>query len=108
MSARVRLCAEHELPEGATRGFEAEGHKLIVLRREGALRAYENRCPHRGTTLDWFEGRFLSAEGTHLQCATHGALFRLHDGLCIAGPCTGDQLRELELQCEASAIFITL
>ena len=106
MSARVRLCAEHELAEGVTRGFDVEGHELIVLRHADQLHAYENRCPHRGTTLDWVAGRFMSADGTHLQCATHGALFRLHDGLCIAGPCAGDQLSELELQCEAGVIFV--
>lgn len=25
-------------------------------------------------------------------CATHGAIFRVEDGVCLAGPCQGDQL----------------
>jgi nitrite reductase/ring-hydroxylating ferredoxin subunit len=108
VSTRVALCEEHELPEGKTRGFHVQGRELILLRHEGRVHAYENRCPHRGTTLDWVEGRFMSPDGSHLQCATHGALFRLHDGLCVAGPCSGDSLNELELCHEAGAIFVLL
>ena len=29
---------------------------------------------------------------TFIQCATHGALFRLVDGLCVYGPCAGEYL----------------
>jgi nitrite reductase/ring-hydroxylating ferredoxin subunit len=25
-------------------------------------------------------------------CSTHGALFRVEDGVCLAGPCQGDRL----------------
>ena len=36
--------------------------------------------------------QLLDAEGRHLVCATHGAVFRVEDGVCLAGPCVGDQL----------------
>jgi len=49
--------------------------------------AYENICPHLGTTLDWVEGQFFSEEGQWLMCQTHGALFKPNDGSCISGPC---------------------
>mgnify|MGYP003380276207 CR=1 FL=1 len=62
------------------------------LRAEGALHVYANRCPHRGTELDWLPGRFLDPAGKHLQCATHGARFRPDTGECIAGPCRGQAL----------------
>jgi nitrite reductase/ring-hydroxylating ferredoxin subunit len=51
-----------------------------------------NRCPHVGTPLDWAENEFLDREGRHIVCATHGALFRIDDGRCVAGPCQGDRL----------------
>lgn len=94
---RLRLCAERELPSLGARGFHAGGIELLVARRGDAIFAYENRCPHRGTTLDWAPDRFMSADGELLQCATHGALFRIEDGLCVLGPCLGDQLRALPI-----------
>lgn len=95
---RVRLCAERELPLLGARGFFAAGLELLVARRGDAIFAYENRCPHRGTTLDWAPDRFMSADGELLQCATHGALFRIEDGHCVLGPCQGQQLTPLRIE----------
>lgn len=95
---RVRLCAERELPRLGARGFCAAGLELLVVRRGAAIFAYENRCPHRGTTLDWAPDRFMSADGQLLQCATHGALFRVEDGFCVAGPCQGARLTALGIE----------
>jgi nitrite reductase/ring-hydroxylating ferredoxin subunit len=78
--------------EGVPASLHCQRGELIVLRWQGRVRAYENRCPHRFTTLDWVPGRLMSADGAYLQCATHGALFRVEDGLCIHGPCQGDAL----------------
>lgn len=90
------LCAAADLPEGAPRAAEAAGRDgpldLVLLRHRGRVLAYRNRCPHRGTPLDWVPGRFLSPDGRQLQCATHGARFRFADGLCVAGPCLGERL----------------
>ena len=94
------LCRLDEVPDGDARGFEVPGPdgeplRLIVLRRGDHVRVFENRCPHRGTPLDWQPDRFLDAAGEHLICATHGALFRLDDGACVAGPCLGDALTRI-------------
>lgn len=93
----VRLCRLDEIPDGAARGFrlrDAAGRELRIfaVRRGGAAYAYLNRCPHRGTPLDWVPDQLLDAAGRHLVCATHGAVFRVEDGVCLAGPCVGDQL----------------
>ncbi|MFM2418882.1 MAG: hypothetical protein RL385_3605 [Pseudomonadota bacterium] len=87
-----QLCPAAALVEGVPIALASPRGELIVLRSKGRVRAYENRCPHRFTTLDWVPGRLLSADGAYLQCATHGALFRLEDGLCIHGPCQGEAL----------------
>jgi nitrite reductase/ring-hydroxylating ferredoxin subunit len=36
--------------------------------------------------------RYLTREGDLIVCSTHGAMFRPHDGLCLAGPCEGRSL----------------
>ena len=90
---RRLVCAENALPDGQGRGFELGRWSLVIVRRGNRLFGYDNRCPHRGTSLDWTPDKFISADGAHLQCATHGALFRFEDGLCVAGPCSGQALR---------------
>lgn len=93
---RAYLCAESELA-GAL-GIELDDISLLLVRRGDAIYAYENRCPHRGTSLDWLPGRFMSADGELLQCATHGALFRVEDGLCVSGPCVQQHLTALRIE----------
>ncbi len=92
------LCRLEEIPDGRARGFrvtEAGGRerRLLVVRRGGAAAAYVNSCPHRGTPLDLRPDDFFDAEGRHLVCATHGAVFRPEDGYCLAGPCAGESLQ---------------
>ena len=89
----VRLCALDEIREPGAKGFRfREGDYLFlgfVVRREGAVRGYIDRCPHAGTPLAMLEDRFLTREGGLILCSTHGALFRPTDGVCLAGPCVG-------------------
>ncbi len=59
---------------------------------------YVNACPHLGSSLDWGPDRFLTADGAHVVCATHGALFGIADGVCLRGPCVGDQLEPVPAQ----------
>jgi nitrite reductase/ring-hydroxylating ferredoxin subunit len=90
------LCRLDELAEGQTRGFALGSGldllEIFLMRRGDGVLAYINACPHIGTPLDTVPDRFLSLDGRHFLCSTHGALFRLEDGYCIAGPCEGDSL----------------
>jgi nitrite reductase/ring-hydroxylating ferredoxin subunit len=70
-------------------------YDVFVVRKHGEVYAYLNRCPHTGGPLDWVPDQFLSLDGQHIQCATHAALFRIDDGFCIAGPCSGQSLAQL-------------
>ena len=104
------LCRVEDLPEGCVRGFalpEAPRVEVIVMRDGDALRAYRNRCPHRGTPLNLTPDHFLDATGDFMVCSTHGALFRLEDGYCVAGPCQGDTLSSLETRIADGVVEIT-
>ena len=96
------LCTLAALRDPDARGFTVPGpggEVAVVLVRCGAVvRAYLNRCPHTGVGLEWVPDRFLDPSGRFLQCATHGALFRIEDGRCVAGPCTGDRLEPLAVE----------
>lgn len=100
------LCAGNALGEGQSRGFLLEERKLLAVRRDGRIFVYANRCPHRGIPLEWQTDRFLDASGSLIQCATHGALFLIESGACVAGPCAGKSLSALPCQERDGAIWV--
>lgn len=104
-------------PVTALSGEDAQGFWLqtpdgprgvLLLRREGRLYAYLNRCPHTGVNLDWITGQFLDGSGHYIQCATHGALFRPADGYCVHGPCAGQSLQALPLYRDGERVGVLL
>lgn len=101
----MRVCDAGALPEGGEglrfawhdhRGAERPG---FVVRFEGAPKAYVNACRHVPVELDFPEGRFFDDTGLYLVCSTHGAMYDAADGRCVAGPCAGEQLEQIE-SCE--------
>jgi nitrite reductase/ring-hydroxylating ferredoxin subunit len=90
-----------EVPEGHARGVSIGAgpgaREVVYVRRHGVLYAYENRCPHQGTPLETFPDKFLNSDGSMLICSTHGARFRVEDGLCVSGPCKGERLLRVNL-----------
>jgi nitrite reductase/ring-hydroxylating ferredoxin subunit len=104
----TRLCAVSELAEGQPVLARLTPASSVILLRlaGGALVAYRNACPHMGIELDWDARRLLSRTGRFLQCTGHGALFRLEDGLCVAGPCTGEALTPLPIRIEHDAVLL--
>ena len=106
----VALCRIEALWEKRTLGFEipfGETTREILLVADGDhVRGYVDRCPHRGTPLAWTPDRYLDSRGEHLICATHGALFRIDDGHCIAGPCRGEALTPVEVRVEGGEVFV--
>jgi nitrite reductase/ring-hydroxylating ferredoxin subunit len=110
MQALRRLCALHELDSPGSARFELEAQPhangFCVIRQGERVFGYLNRCPHTGGPLDWTPGQFLNAEADLIQCSLHGALFRIEDGYCIAGPCAGASLTPVALRQEGNDIFI--
>ena len=70
---------------------------LVLRDHGGVMRAYLNRCEHLPIPLDSGCGEYLDQTGRMLLCATHGALYRLEDGFCTEGPCSGRSLLALPI-----------
>jgi nitrite reductase/ring-hydroxylating ferredoxin subunit len=108
--AATELCAVDDIPDGGSGGFfvdTADGRLLyMAIRRGGRVFVYVNSCPHTGMPLDYQPGRFLNADGTLIQCSTHGAEFRIDDGYCVSGPCEGDRLRAVNVKIRRGKVFI--
>lgn len=103
------LCRVEEIPDGQGKGFAAKpgGFTGIFAVRHGdVVRVWVNACPHVGTPLDWTPDKFMSADGRHIICATHGALFTIDKGECIRGPCLGDLLDPVVTEVRDGVIYV--
>ncbi len=81
--------------------------KGFVVRQGNAVLAYQNRCPHAGHPLNWKPDSFLTPDGTAIICSSHGAMFRLEDGECVAGPCPGQHLQKVSVAVRDGRVVVT-
>lgn len=101
------LCALADIPDNSARGYRIDGASIFVVRRDNHLYAYVNACPHLGVELNWVADQFLDRDGTLIQCATHGALFAIESGSCLAGPCFGKTLEAVPVQIRDGLVLVT-
>ena len=91
-----RLCALADIADPGAKGFLfREGDHLFlgfVVRKDSELFGYVDRCPHTGLPLAPLPDRYLTRENDLILCGSHGALFRIGSGACVAGPCAGRSL----------------
>ncbi|WP_051311485.1 Rieske (2Fe-2S) protein [Zooshikella ganghwensis] len=104
----ITLCTVDEIPPNTSKGFTVGKQTIFVVNRAGQFHAYLNRCPHLGIRLEWQPDQFLDTDARLIQCATHGALFLIETGLCIAGPCAGQHLTKLACHSSNQQICVTL
>lgn len=85
--------------------YFGEQAPAFVLRYQGRVHAYLNRCGHMPMELDWREGEFFDFEGRDLICSTHGAMYEASSGKCLGGPCSGTPLVRLQVEERDGKIF---
>lgn len=96
----IRICESSALADGG-KGvrfpvtIHGEDGVGFVVRHEGAVYAYLNRCAHVPIELDWNEGEFFESGKRYLMCSTHGAIYMPDSGHCAGGPCRGGRLRAI-------------
>lgn len=92
----VALCLESDLGDPGSRGFvlqigEAYFHGFVV-RKDGRVVGWVDRCPHAGFPLAVELDRYLTPNGELLLCGWHGAVFSPLGGECLGGPGMGGRL----------------
>lgn len=78
----------------------------FLVNDQGNYHAYVNRCRHMATPLDFVRNEFLSDDRRFLQCYTHGALYEIATGECIAGPCKGELLYRLPVRVDRGDVLV--
>lgn len=108
-TARI-VCRLTALPDPGSYAFTmGEGDwplRGFVVRRGSEVFAYVNRCPHALHQLNWRPHQFLSPDGNVILCSSHGAIFDIASGACIAGPCAGRGLQPLPLRIEGDLVLV--
>ncbi len=93
-------CREFSIGEGdwPFRGF--------VVRQGEEVFAYQNFCAHAGHPLNWKPDSFLTKDNRAIICASHGAMYDIKSGKCIAGPAGGRKLRNVEVNVRAGVVYV--
>ncbi len=100
------LCHLDELEDPGSKGFNIGSKAIFVVKQDGQIYVYKNDCPHLGVNLEWQEDQFLDSDKQFIQCSTHGALFLIQNGNCIAGPCAGDKLQTMPYVIKEGGIYL--
>ena len=104
------ICKLDELPDRTSRSFNLGAGdwplRGFLVRDGEQVYAYVNRCPHAGHPLNWQPERFLTADRSLIICGSHGALFEIRTGTCVAGPCVGRALQQVPIAVKNGAVLL--
>jgi nitrite reductase/ring-hydroxylating ferredoxin subunit len=109
-----RVCDSAALLEGGdgqrielpARQAGAPARSAFVVRYDGRVHAWLNRCAHVPVELDWLPGKFFDDSGLYLICATHGAMYEPDTGRCVGGPCRGARLEPVPVREHEGAVWV--
>lgn len=101
------LCNINDIDDESSKGFVIGDNSFFAVKKDGQIFIYRNKCPHLGVELNWLEDQFLDVEGAMIHCTTHGALFLIEDGACVAGPCLGESLQAIPFEIIESEIHLS-
>jgi nitrite reductase/ring-hydroxylating ferredoxin subunit len=95
----LRVMRASALWDGEMSSSTVGGMRVLVIRAGGELRAFEDRCAHRGMPLS---GGLL--EDCRLTCPHHGWEFDVRAGVSTSPE--GARLRSLPLKVEEGEIWV--
>ena len=81
----VDVGALSDFEEGVPRQLHVEGRTLVAVRIDKTLFVLDDRCSHEEFSLSDGE---VDVDTQEIECARHGAMFRLSDGVPVSLPAT--------------------
>jgi nitrite reductase/ring-hydroxylating ferredoxin subunit len=110
MTEEVSIGRFDELDDPGCREFRiGEGDwpfKGFIVRQGDSIYAYQNHCMHAGHPLNWKPDSFLTKDDDNIICSSHGAIYDIPTGKCIAGPCPGKKLRSLAVEIRDGVVYV--
>lgn len=100
------VCRMDELPEYGSLELEVDGERCFAVRQGPDVFVYRNRCPHIGLPLNLMPHQFLDYDKRYIQCTSHGAMFDIKTGLCVAGPCQKQSLESIPCKVENGEVLL--
>ena len=105
-AVKVKSGIEGELAKKIQSLIKQSKIKVQAAIQGDAVRVWVNACPHVGTPLDWTPDKFMSRDGRHIVCATHGALFSPETGECVQGPRRGDYIDAVAAEIRDGVVYV--
>ena len=106
----VVVCSLEELDDPGSMEFRiGEGDwpfRGFIVRQGDEVYAYQNFCMHAGHPLNWKPDGFLTGDGSQIICSSHGAIYEIESGECVAGPCPGRKLRPVEVEIRDGEVVV--
>jgi nitrite reductase/ring-hydroxylating ferredoxin subunit len=110
IAPRFAVCPSQALADGQhlklTITFEGREAECLLLRFDGQIYAYINRCVHMPRRLDGEEARVFDHTGRYLRCSMHGIVYRPETGASVSAMCEGEQLRAVTVYEEDGEVGI--
>lgn len=78
----------------------------LLIRYEGIVYGYLNRCVHMPKPLDVEHDRLFDDTGRYLQCSMHTIRYEPATGECISEICAGQRLTALKVREAAGMIYL--
>ena len=107
---KIAICPSHELGEGQYRKlkmlFEGREDECLLLRFDGKVYAYINRCVHMPRRLDCEQKTVFDHTGRFLRCSMHGIVYTPQTGTSLSTLCEGQRLRAVEVYEESGEVGI--
>ena len=100
------VCSVTSINNDESKGYKVGDQRLVLVKKNEQLFLYENMCPHLGINLEYVEDEYLDPNKSFIQCANHGALFKIDTGECVMGPCKGQWLRSIPFSIEDDNVVI--
>ena len=105
---KMAVCASEALAEGQHLKlkirFEGRDDECLVLRFEGKVYAYINRCVHMPRRLDCEQNSVFDHSGRYLRCSMHGIVYAPATGTSLSAMCEGEQLRAVDVYEEGGEV----
>lgn len=111
IAPKFAVCPSRQLADGEHRKltltFEGREEQCLLLRFDGQVYAYLNRCVHMPRWLDGEEDKVFDHTGRYLRCSMHGIVYTPQTGTSVSTMCEGERLRAVECYEDGGEVGIT-